>query len=203
MGRRADAAEALAAAVEKKDDSQAREKIAQLGAIRPLVATLQEVMRGGFTDAESNAAAEFAALALCRLARSKNLRNDICYSDGISALLGMLALETNTENNRNPNVGLTKNSMLALVNLATVEGNRMVMRKLGAITLLAPLIRLRGRNHKAEGDSVQELAVRLLATLCNCKDREVLLLPQRHLALPLGLGFRVLTCTLNPRTLKP
>lgn len=34
------------------------------------------------------------------------------------------------------------------------------------------VISLSGRNHKVEGDSVQELSVRLLATLCNCKDRE-------------------------------
>lgn len=56
--------------------------------------------------------AEFAALAVCRLARSKNLRSDIGYSDGVTPLMGLLAVHE--EHGARP-PALLKNVLLALV----------------------------------------------------------------------------------------
>jgi hypothetical protein len=71
-------------------------------------------------------------------------------------------------------------------------------RRARGVAMLAPYLKAVGKNRRVEGDSTAELSVRLLATLCNCKEREAEaardqalesgLLPHLVEALSLGVG---------------
>jgi hypothetical protein len=71
-------------------------------------------------------------------------------------------------------------------------------RRVRAVAMLAPYLKAVSKNRRVESDSTAELSVRLLATLCNCKEREAEaardqalesgLLPHLVEALSLGVG---------------
>jgi predicted membrane-bound mannosyltransferase len=107
----------------KKDDAAARELVAHQGGVQPLVQLLYDTLADP-SDPDADAAAEAAALALCHLARSKELRSDISAAQGLQALVALLS--DAEENGRSP--ASLKNGMLALVNLATLEPNRALLR---------------------------------------------------------------------------
>jgi hypothetical protein len=183
----------------KKDDAAARQLVASEGGVQPLVQLLQDALAEA-SDPDADPAAEAAALALCHLARSKELRSDISAAHGLQALVALLS-PPGTDEHGAPTCRSSaslKNGMLALVNLATLEPNRVALRRARGVAMLAPYLKTVSKNRKVEGDSTAELSVRLLATLCNCKEREAEaardqalesgLLPYLVDALALGVG---------------
>lgn len=57
ISRRGEAAEALARAVEKKEDAEARDRVAGMGAVAPLLSILREAVNGSPDDPDENTAA--------------------------------------------------------------------------------------------------------------------------------------------------
>ncbi|KAK3270474.1 copper transport protein ctr1 [Cymbomonas tetramitiformis] len=162
----ADAAEIAANATAKRYDAEARDSVAATGSIGLLVQLLQAALGLPRERPEGLRAAEAAALTLCHLARTKNLRLAI-HAAGASAPL-VAAVRSGRS------ATLTKNAVKALFNVATLEETRQAMRAAGCTPVLVPHLRHAHRFMGPKDDPhCEEVAIRLFASMCECGEAEL------------------------------